>query len=130
ISSETIVLHLPHGQDAQPFAVDYFVSPIPHDGSCPQSKSKATLTPSASIKSFANKVQRINSTLLVRPPHIPPLPELRAPPPITPEGEIVKPVPEKTFIQKYWMYIGAVVLIVLVGGGPEDTEQPRRGGGQ
>lgn len=39
-------------------------------------------------------------------------PELRAPPPFTPQGEVVKPVPEKSFIQKYWMYIAALVLIL------------------
>jgi hypothetical protein len=28
------------------------------------------------------------------------------------EGEVIKPVPEKTFLQKYWMYI-ACVLVAL-----------------
>ena len=69
-------------------------------------------------------------------------PELHAPPPLTPQGEIVQPVPEKSFLRKYWMYIVALLLIfcmsfmesspslnstsfhpVLVGG---DEEQPRR----
>ena len=39
-------------------------------------------------------------------------PELRAPPAVTTDGEPVKPVPEKTFLQKYWMYL-VPLLIVL-----------------
>ncbi|PPQ83274.1 hypothetical protein CVT25_004013 [Psilocybe cyanescens] len=127
-SADTILLHLSSGESI-PFAIDYFVSPIPHDGSCPQTKSSKTSSPSAALKTFANKVQRLNSTVLLKRPETPPLPELRAPPPLTPEGEVVKPVPEKSFIQKYWMYMVAVVLILAVGSGPEDPEQPRRGGG-
>ncbi|KAH9482376.1 hypothetical protein JR316_0004476 [Psilocybe cubensis] len=127
-TADTILLHLPSGQDNSPFAIDYFVSPIPHDGSCPQTKSK-TSSPASSLKAFSNKVQRLNSTVLLRQPTTPPLPELRAPPPLTPEGQVVKPVPEKSFIQKYWMYIVAVVLVLAVGSGPEEPEQPKRGGG-
>lgn len=36
-------------------------------------------------------------------------PILRMPPPLTPQGEKIVPVPEKSFIQKYWLY-GAVVI--------------------
>ena len=32
-------------------------------------------------------------------------PELRVPPPLTPQGEPVQVVMEKSFIQKYWIYI-------------------------
>lgn len=39
-------------------------------------------------------------------------PGLRQPPPLTPQGTIVQPEPEKSFIQKYWIYI-AVVLVAL-----------------
>lgn len=39
-------------------------------------------------------------------------PELRSPPPLTPEGQVVKPEPEKTFLQKYWVYILALVIIL------------------
>jgi len=37
-------------------------------------------------------------------------PELRTPPPLTPEGEVVQPVPERSFLQKYWMYLAAVLV--------------------
>ncbi|KAJ3517987.1 hypothetical protein NLJ89_g150 [Agrocybe chaxingu] len=123
-SAETILLHVPSGSDSKPFAVDYFVSPIPHDGSCPQTKSD--ISP---FKAFAGQIKTMNTTILYRSPEAPPLPELRTPPPLTPEGEVVKPVPEKSFLQKYWMYIAAFALVILIGGGPEDPEQPRRGGG-
>lgn len=39
-------------------------------------------------------------------------PELRSPPPLTPEGQVVTPEPEKSFIQKYWIYVLAFVVIV------------------
>jgi hypothetical protein len=39
-------------------------------------------------------------------------PELRKPPPLTPQGEPVKPAPEQSFIQKYWIY-GLVALGAL-----------------
>jgi hypothetical protein len=37
---------------------------------------------------------------------------LRAPPPLTPQGTIAQPEPEKSLIQKYWVYV-AVALIAL-----------------
>jgi len=39
-------------------------------------------------------------------------PELRSPPPLTPEGQVVTPEPEKSFIQKYWIYILAVMVVL------------------
>lgn len=36
-------------------------------------------------------------------------PELRIPPPLTPEGEPVASVPEKSFVQKYWIYMVVVL---------------------
>jgi len=119
-SSETVILHLSNAQD-HPFALDYFVSPIPHDGSCQEPKKA-----SVSLRSFADNIQHLNSTILLRRPDSPPLPELHAPPPLTPQGEVVQPVPEKSFLQKYWMYIGALLLILLLGGS-SDEEPPRRG---
>jgi len=127
-SSETILFHLSGDQVPKPFALDYFVSPIPHDGSCPQTKSKKRFPPAASVKNFSKNVKHLNTTVLLRKAANPPLPELRAPPPLTPEGEVMKPQPEKTFLQKYWMYIGGFVLVLLVSGGPEE-ERPKRGGG-
>ena len=39
-------------------------------------------------------------------------PELRSPPPLTPEGQVVTPEPEKSFLQKYWFYILAVMVVL------------------
>ena len=39
-------------------------------------------------------------------------PELRAPPPLTPEGQVVTPEPEKSFIQKYWIYIAGFLIVL------------------
>ena len=39
-------------------------------------------------------------------------PELRQPPPLTPEGQVVTPEPEKSFLQKYWIYILALMVIL------------------
>jgi len=123
-SSETLVLHLINAQDYNPFALDYFVSPIPHDGSCrePHISEKGS-TPSIYLQSFADKIQHLNSTILLRRPDSLPLPKLHAPPPLTPQGEVVQPVPEKSFLQKYWMYIVALLLIFFLAGG--DEEKPR-----
>jgi hypothetical protein len=34
------------------------------------------------------------------------------PPPLTPQGQAVKPEPEQTFLQKYWMYIAGALLVM------------------
>ncbi|EAU84894.1 hypothetical protein CC1G_00413 [Coprinopsis cinerea okayama7 len=104
------ILHLHVSSDGKPYALDYFVSPIPHDGACP--------TPLPIPSSFAT-VSRLNTTILLGRPSSPPSPELRTPPPLTPEGQVVQPVPEKTFMQKYWLYI-TLGLIALVLVGPEE----------
>lgn len=39
-------------------------------------------------------------------------PELRSPPPLTPEGKVVTPEPERSFIQKYWVYVLGFVVIL------------------
>jgi len=128
INSETLFLHLVGSRDPKPFALDYFVSPIPHNGLCPRKKSKRNKAKNDSVSpihSFAANVDRLNTTIILRGPTTPPLPELHTPPPLTPEGEILKVAPEKTFLQKYWMYGFAIVLMLLVTGGGEE-EQPRR----
>ena len=39
-------------------------------------------------------------------------PELRLPPALTPEGQVVTPEPEKGFLQKYWIYILGLMVIL------------------
>ncbi|EIN10322.1 hypothetical protein PUNSTDRAFT_65058 [Punctularia strigosozonata HHB-11173 SS5] len=97
-TEETVVLHLAEGKA---YALDYFVGPVPADGRCPR-----TTTETISFAPFSN------TTVIVKEPRTPPQPELRQPPPLNAQGEVVKPPPEKSFLQKYWVYI-AVALIAL-----------------
>lgn len=46
-------------------------------------------------------------------------PQLRTPPPLTQQGTQVEPVPEKSFIQKYWVYI--LVAVAALGRSIGDT---------
>lgn len=90
------------------YGVEYFLENIPHDGSCPRRTKKST----RSIRS----VEEIplftggNTTVLFKQPSLPPLPALRTPPPLSPQGTPVVPPEEKSFLQKYWMYIAIAAL--------------------
>jgi tellurite resistance-related uncharacterized protein len=107
--------------DDIPFSLDYFVSPVPNDGTCPEG-----MVVSAAL---VDSIQNMNTTITFNRPAIPPQyahlieaqpesthfyqrPELRAPPPLTAEGEAVQPPPQKSFIQKYWLYIVGFLLIM------------------
>ncbi|KAG5342498.1 hypothetical protein E4T56_gene12444 [Termitomyces sp. T112] len=116
-TSEQIYLHTVDTHGLKPYAINYFVSPIPHDGTCPKSRSKK-----ASIESFA----KVNTTVFLKGSNFPPLPQLASPPPITPEGQPVAPVSEKTFLQKYWMYIAAFLVVTLLAGGGEEEKPARK----
>ncbi|KAF8556990.1 hypothetical protein OG21DRAFT_428207 [Imleria badia] len=90
-----------------PFAVDHFVSPVPHDGSCPAHDTR---------KSYP----ALNATVTL-------IPELRTPPPLTAEGEPIAPAPEKSFLQKYWIYMVAILGVLLISG-PTDEPAGNSGG--
>jgi hypothetical protein len=105
--------------DDIPFSLDYFVSPVPNDGTCPEG-----MVVSAAL---VDSIQNMNTTITFNRPAIPPQPELRAPPPLTAEGEAVQPPPQKSFIQKYWLYIVGFLLIMVVAS-PEEPEKPRSSG--
>ncbi|KAK0191146.1 hypothetical protein F5146DRAFT_1137940 [Armillaria mellea] len=113
--AENLILYKSLSDSSTPYAIDYFVSPIPKDGSCP--------------KTFwvdSSRAGPINTTISLRPRHFPPLPELRTPPPLTPQGEPVQPPEEKNFFQKYWMYIAAVLIALTLSGGAPEEEGARR----
>ncbi|GAA5892624.1 hypothetical protein JCM6882_005662 [Rhodosporidiobolus microsporus] len=42
------------------------------------------------------------------------------------EGKVIPPPAEKSFVQKYWMYIVPALLILMIGGG----DPPKDGGGE
>ncbi|KAI9574694.1 hypothetical protein HD554DRAFT_2049235 [Boletus coccyginus] len=97
-----------------PFAIDYFVSPVPHDGSCPPPNTR---------KSYPAH----NTTVILMSPRQPPQPELRTPPPLTAEGEPIAPAPEKSFLQKYWIYMVLIFGVLLISG-PVDEPAGNSGG--
>jgi len=113
-NAESWIIHAT--DDDVPFALDYFVSPIPADGTCPQGKLP-----------WLDLLQTMNTTILFKRPTIPPHPVLRLPPALTAEGEAVQPPPQKSFIQKYWLYIVGFLLVMVVAS-PEDPDQPRNNG--
>jgi hypothetical protein len=110
-SSSTLVVRL--SPASNPFAIDYFVSPVPHDGACPTVQGSRA-------GEFTENIWT-NVTVLVKEPARAPVPELRAPPQLSPEGAPVEVVPEKTFFQKYWLYgVGIVIALALSGGAEEE----------
>jgi len=110
-SSDSIFLHL--AGNGEPSAINYFLSPLPPDGVCP-------FTTRAEARVMKPLVFA-NTTVHVQKPRLPPLPELRPPPPLTPEGKVVTPEPEKSLLQKYWIYILAfLVFLVMSPGAPEE----------
>lgn len=116
---EKLIVHLsPH--DGTPYAIDYFVSPIPHDGECPSTKTKKGKKV-ASAQNFSFK-PFTNTTVELRVGHTPPVPALRPMPQLTPQGDVQQPEPEKTFIQKYWIYMVGVLIALLIAPGPEEGE--------
>ncbi|KIK67994.1 hypothetical protein GYMLUDRAFT_36802 [Collybiopsis luxurians FD-317 M1] len=125
ITSESITLLARHSsQNSPPYAIDYFVSPIPDDGTCPKHGAARKATFPSSFHAMAS----LNTTIVHGSATLPPLPQLRTPPPLTAEGAPVQPPPEKSFIQKYWMYITAALLVLMMtGGGPEEEGQSRAG---
>ncbi|KAK0206357.1 hypothetical protein DFS33DRAFT_583691 [Desarmillaria ectypa] len=113
--AEDLILHTSSVDSSIPYAIDYFVSPIPQDGSCPKTFWVDT-----------SRAGPIKTTITRRPRHFPPLPELRTPPPLTPQGEPVQLPEEKSFFQKYWMYIAAVLIALTLSGGAPEEEGARR----
>ncbi|KAG2042298.1 hypothetical protein BDR03DRAFT_978956 [Suillus americanus] len=104
-TSANIVVHF--SAMGEPFAIDYSVSPVPQDGICPTTST--------------GSYPAHNASVVLKSPRMAPLPELRIPPTLTPEGEPVAPVPEKSFVQKYWIYMVVVLGALLISGPAEDS---------
>jgi len=108
-ANENIVLHVPH-PGGTPFALDYFLDTAPSDGTCPPRKA-----------SGLNLALPHNVTITLSLPRQPPSPQLRVPPPLTPAGDPIVQEPEKTFLQKYWLYVViALGALVMAPGPPEE----------
>ncbi|EUC66335.1 transmembrane protein, putative [Rhizoctonia solani AG-3 Rhs1AP] len=91
------------------FALDYHLDSVPKNGACPH-------TPSA--------MYIASTDVQIKSPSPAFTPRLRVPPPMSSDGKPITPVPEQSFIQKYWMYIvpGLIILLVLPAG-PDDAPQ-------
>ncbi|KAI6047433.1 hypothetical protein EDC04DRAFT_2887215 [Pisolithus marmoratus] len=112
-TSSSITIHL--SPSGEPLGLDYFLLPVPSNGTCP-------------LSSQTSKSYPVHDTaVFVKIPRSPPSPGLRAPPPLTPEGVPVPPAPEKTFLQKYWVYIVIFLAVLLVSGPPEEPAANRNG---
>ncbi|KAH9843856.1 uncharacterized protein C8Q71DRAFT_719541 [Rhodofomes roseus] len=134
-TSEEITVHV--DSDGTPFTLDYFVGPIPHDGSCPKLKrgrgKGSTLVTagegSPESESAPELLHTQHTAVFVKSPTLPPLPSLRVPPPLTPEGTPAVPPPEKSFLQKYWMYIAVAAVALLIAPAGEEEKEGGGGGG-
>jgi len=112
-ANEHLVLHLPY-PGGTPFAIEYFLDSTPSDGTCPPIQASG---PTLALPQ--------NITITTTIPTQPPLPELRVPPPLTATGDPVVQMPEKTFLQKYWLYIilalGALIITPAAEEGPRGS---------
>ncbi|KAI0638238.1 hypothetical protein C8Q77DRAFT_1090115 [Trametes polyzona] len=121
-TSESFTIHL--DQNGTPFSLDYFVGPIPHNGACPKRGRKPSAESSlAELRAIAN------TTVALRSPSFPPLPQLRVPPPVTAEGKPVEPPREKSFLEKYWMYIAIALVAMTLAPAPAEDDAGGRGQG-
>ncbi|KAF8743471.1 hypothetical protein RHS02_02608, partial [Rhizoctonia solani] len=88
------------------FALDYHLDSVPKNGACPH-------TPSA--------MYIASTDVQIKSPTPAFTPRLKVPPPMGADGQPIKPVPEQSFIQKYWMYIvPALIILLVLPAGPEE----------
>ncbi|CAE6522377.1 unnamed protein product [Rhizoctonia solani] len=88
------------------FALDYHLDSVPKNGGCPHKPSAMYIA---------------STDVQIKSPSPAFTPRLKVPPPMSPDGQPVKPVPEQSFIQKYWMYIvPALIILLVLPAGPED----------
>jgi hypothetical protein len=109
VNADRITL-LQSPRDGSLQSVEYFLEGIPHDARCPRKSKKnpagLKLRSLEEISLFDGR----NTTIAFKQPRHPPLPVLKTPPPLSAEGTPVQPPQEKSFLQKYWMYIAIAVL--------------------
>jgi len=65
---ETFIFHVTDSET--PFAIDYTISGSSSDGSCAEGSSKIS---SAALLAFAENIQKLNTTVLLKKPKTPPL---------------------------------------------------------
>ncbi|CAG8453104.1 2688_t:CDS:2 [Ambispora leptoticha] len=110
---DEIIIHL--DKDSNLFHFDYYTTqPL-----CTASSDAYKNVPS--IPKFKTTAQTIKAVKGVRP-------KLAKAAPLRPDGTIETPPPEKSFLQKYWIYIVPLLIVLLFGGGPEEEGQRGQGG--
>jgi len=128
--SSHLVLHVSSSPSpSTPFSIDHYLAPTPPSGSCPPRKVLREHLQSSAI-TLPIILNLVNTSVEIRTPVVPSLPALRTPPPLTQEGAPVQPLPEKSFVQKYWMYIAVgLVALMLAPGAPEESSGEGGNGG-
>ncbi|PCH41224.1 hypothetical protein WOLCODRAFT_151267 [Wolfiporia cocos MD-104 SS10] len=126
--------HLPQATEAEirvhlapdraAYALDYFVAPVPHGGDCPR-RGRARGQAAGADTDVARHAANTSVTLIA--PSFPPLPLLRTPPPLAADGKPVEAAPEKTFLQKYWIYFAIALVAILIS--PAGEEEGAGSGG-
>ncbi|KAG8865112.1 hypothetical protein FRB96_000001 [Tulasnella sp. 330] len=115
-SATTDIISLLRSPAGDIWGFDYYVAPIPRDGSCP--KTPRLTSPAQPLSS---------TTVAFRDRDHSPQTVLRKPPPMTAEGKPIVPPVERSFLQKNWTYILAGVLILMVAiPGPEEETPPAK----
>ncbi|KAG9039562.1 hypothetical protein FRB95_009142 [Tulasnella sp. JGI-2019a] len=116
VSSATtdIISLLGHPAGRGVWGFDYYVAPIPRDGSCLKGP-RITGQPLS------------NMTVTFRDRDHSPTTVLHKPPPMTAEGKPIVPPVQQSFIQKNWTYIVAGLLILMVAiTAPEEEAPPAK----
>jgi len=103
-------------RDGTPMSLNYDILGTASNGACPNSHTHAKNSHAHSRAS--QSAIFTNTTVSLTRPHQPPLPILKAPPLMTPDGKPVVPPPEKSLIQKYWIYAVPVLMLLLLA--PEE----------
>ncbi|GAA5983278.1 hypothetical protein JCM11641_002247 [Rhodosporidiobolus odoratus] len=115
-------------------ALDYHTSTTSLSPACDASASakeraKWVFAPSRrEVGKLEVKLERPAAVVVDEPPR-PAQPKEQQPVRLDKDGKILPPPKEKSFIQKYWMYIVPVLLVMLMTGGEEQGAGKGGGGG-
>ncbi|KAI0003100.1 hypothetical protein BJV74DRAFT_572028 [Russula compacta] len=126
-ANEHIILHLPH-PGGTPFALEYFLDSAPFDGTCPPGRPSLALPQNVTITISVPKRPPLFVVIVLMSdqiPHCNPFyrPHLRVPLPLTSTGDPIVPEPEKSFLQKYWLYIVIALGALLIAPGEEGPRE-------
>ncbi|GAA5862824.1 hypothetical protein JCM8547_006560 [Rhodosporidiobolus lusitaniae] len=117
-------------------AVDYRTSTSVNSPACnlkssAKERSKFEFAPLKQKAGEEKVVVKLQRPLAIQPeaPVQAAKPKEQQPVQVDKDGKILPPPKEKSFIQKYWMYIVPALLIIMIGGGEPPAEEGKGGGG-